>query len=121
MGKLKRTVDEMVCVISLIRAVPRHEPSAGELVFLTRSSRSLDAAVLSIISRDYSKLNLVECVSVLILFLSKPSENVIYKVEEGDSLRRAGKDHLLLRQFKESCHNTRFYSKWITFHFNGLV
>ncbi len=44
-----------------------------------------------LISRDYSKLNPDEYVSVLILFLSEPSENVIYKVNEGKSLGCAGK------------------------------
>ncbi len=46
-GKLKRAVDEMFCVIRLIRAVQRHEQNASERVFLTRSW-SLDSAVFSI-------------------------------------------------------------------------
>jgi len=74
-----------------------------------------------LISRDYSKLNPEECVSILILFLSKPTENIIYKGEKGNSLRRAGKDNLLVNQFKDPQRKIFFQMDFSSLQWPGLV
>lgn len=74
-----------------------------------------------LIRRDYSKLNPEECVSVLILFLSKPTENVIYKGEEGISLRCAGKDDLLVKQFKDPQRKIFLQMDYFSLQWPGLV
>lgn len=74
-----------------------------------------------LISRDYSRLNPEECVSVLIPFLSKPTENVIYKVEEVNSLRCAGKDDLLVKQFKDPQRKIFLQMDYFSLQWPGLV